>query len=141
MKLTYRLGPIPSSTVLPQLASCAAGLGFEIEALESASADLYFHQAHEALPASTGIVQCVGTEALSEAVAAILLAWAKERHELMQVAPLRHELGNLIVILMGRLMRLRQDGTDDEHLTSLQNLHQRLTVLYQAFDRIVIPRY
>jgi hypothetical protein len=141
MKITYRLGQTTSSLIAPALASQATLAGIHLEALESASADLYFHQAHEALPASTGIVQCVGTEALSEAVAAILLAWAKERHELMQVAPLRHELGNLIVILMGRLMRLRQDGTDAEHLTSLQNLHQRLTVLYQAFDRIVVPRY
>ncbi len=141
MKLTYRLGTIPSSTVLPQLISCAAVLGLELEALEAASADLYFHQAQEELPRLSGITQLMGTEVLGEAVAAVLLAWAKERQELMKVSPLRHELGNLIVILLGRIISLREENISAEHLRSLESLHQRLTVLYHDFDAIEVPRY
>ena len=87
--------------------------------MESASADLYFHQTLEKLPQRTGISHLLGTEALSKDTVGILLAWAKERQELLKVSPARHELGNLIVILQGRIMRLRQDAIDDEHLTSV----------------------
>ena len=141
MKLTYRLGPIPSSTVLPQLVACAAALELEIEALESASADLYFHEVQEELPRRTGITQLVGTEVLSEAVTGVLLAWAKERQQLMKVSPLRHELGNLIMILMGRIMRLKKESISPEHIVSLESLQKRLTALYEDFDHLNVPRY
>lgn len=138
MKLTYRIGEA-SSSLISALITQATHVGVQLEVLESAAADLYFHQTQEKLPQRTGISHLLGTEALSNETARILLAWAKERQELLKVSPARHELGNLIVILQGRIMRLRQDGIDDEHLTSLQNLQERLTVLYKVFDCIVIP--
>lgn len=72
--------------------------------------------------------------------AEIILRWVIERQELRQVSPLRHELGNLVVILLGRTMRMR-DEVKPEHLESLDTLHKRLTALYEKFDHLNIPRY
>lgn len=141
MQLTYRLGTIPSHLILPALQVKAELAGLQIEHLESAAADIYFYGAGETLPARTGIKLAVGTEVLSEQTAEVLVGWLKERRDLMRISPLRHELGNLIVILLGRIMRLKDEAISQDHLTSLESLHARLSHLYQNFDEIEVPRY
>ena len=79
-------------------------------------------------------------EQLDSAHAEILLAWIKERQELRQVSPLRHELGNLVVILLGRIMRMKEE-VKSEHIESLETLHKRMAALYQKFDDLHVPRY
>jgi hypothetical protein len=141
MKLTYRLGETSPHLVVPVLQTQAAALGVQLEASESASADLYFYQTDEGLPRMTGIAQAIGAETLHESVATLMLGWAKERQELIKISPLRHELGNLIVILLGRIISLREENISTEHTVSLESLHQRLTSLYHDFDAIEVPRY
>lgn len=141
MLISYRLGAISPKLVLPALKARADLLGLRLESLETAAADLYFHHADETLPARIGIKLVMGEEPLSEQTAEVLVGWMKERREMMRISPLRHELGNLIVILLGRIMRLKDDAITQDHLTSLESLHERLTVLYQSFDEISVPRY
>lgn len=141
MKLTYRLGQIPAPLVLHALEPIAASNGVTLAPLESSAADLYFHQVSEELPKRAGIQLVIDTHPLTNELAATLITWAKERQELMKVSPLRHELGKLVVILLGRIMRLKEESTAPEHIVSLENLHQRLTNLYHDFDRLNIPRY
>lgn len=137
MQLTYRLGQIPAAKILPAFES----RGAQLESLESAAADLYFYLDGETLPARTGITVMIGESGLGQETAQILLQWLKERRNLMRVSPLRHELGNLIVILLGRIMRLKDEAISQDHLTSLESLHARLNQLYQSFDKIEVPRY
>lgn len=141
VQLTYRLGAIPSHMIIPALQAKAELAGLQLEHLESAAADVYFHEVGETLPPRTGIKLAMGAEALSEQTAEILVGWLKERRDLMRISPLRHELGNLIVILLGRIMRLKDEAISQDHLTSLESLHTRLNHLYQNFDEIEVPRY
>jgi len=141
VQLTYRLGAIPSHMILPTLQAKAELAGLQLEHLESAAADVYFHGVGETPPARAGIKLAMGAEALSEQTAEVLVGWLKERRDLMRISPLRHELGNLIVILLGRIMRLKDEAISQDHLTSLESLHSRLNTLYQNFDEIEVPRY
>jgi len=141
MQLTYRLGAIPPKLILPPLQARADLLGLQLEPLESAAADFYFHLPDESLPSRHGIKLAMGQEPLSEQTVEVLIGWVQERRELMRIPPLRHELGNLIVILLGRIMRLKDNAIAQDHLTSLESLHARLTALYQSFDEVNVPRY
>lgn len=77
--------------------------------------------------------------ALTAQEAQMLVNWIFDRKELKKVSPLRHDLGNLVVILLGRVMRMKLEATT-EHTESLENLHRRMGELYQKFDDLKIPR-
>ncbi len=135
MKITYRQGPIPSS----KLQAGFHNKDVEWELLDSSEAAVYFYQAHETVPINNGIPVLI-KEDLNPQTADVLAGWLKERRDLMKVSPLRHELGNLIVILLGRILRLKDENVGADHLASLQKLHERLSALYIKFDEINVPR-
>jgi hypothetical protein len=61
-------------------------------------------------------------------------------HELKKLSPLRHELGNLLAILQGRLMRMDTPEVPREHFESLLSLQKRLNELYHALEEIQVPK-
>lgn len=105
-------------------------VGFKVAVGEGWSDELRkLHEVQFHLPAS----------ALSPVEAQMLVNWTFDRAELRKVSPLRHEFGNFVVILLGRVMRMKLEATT-EHTESLENLHRRMGELYQKFDDLKIPR-
>ncbi len=150
--------PEDSERHLDQLEAQARELGLTIVAAESSATDLYFARHVDETPSRTGLKIALGsgwsetqlkndgyhfhaTHALTASEARLLLAWALERQELRRVSPLRHQLGNLVVILLSRIMRMKNSPDAAEDLAALENLHQRLTDLYKEFDALDVPRY
>ena len=159
MQLTYRLATnVDSEKFLPSLTLAAGLLGVELKESSEFPADLFFFKASEPRFSKTGLKVGVGDgwtpellaergvqlrlpdQLLAPVAAQILLAWIVERQTLRKVSPLRHELGNFVMILMGRILRMKQ-GDSEEHLKSLETLHERMLALYQEFDTLELPRY
>lgn len=159
MTLTYlHSADLDLSSFLLLLTKAAADVGVKIVHAQGESADLHFLSSTDNNTYRTGLKIAFGSGWTSELKvkkhiqlsltqvsfdivhAEILLQWIKERQELRQVSPLRHELGNLVVILLGRIMRMR-DEVNSEHIESLETLHNRMTMLYQKFDDLNVPRY
>lgn len=159
MTLTYLHSPeLDLSVFLLLLTKAANELGVKIIQDSGESADLHFISSSDSNSYRTGLkiafgngwtrelkekkhIQVSLTQAqLDTAHAEILLHWIIERQELRQVSPLRHELGNLVVILLGRIMRMKEE-VKSEHIDSLETLHKRMTALYQKFDDLHVPRY
>jgi hypothetical protein len=69
----------------------------------------------------------------------VIFAWAHERVQLQLVSPIRHDLGNLVVILLSHIMKLESIAPDGA--AGLKNLHQRLTELYERVEKVNIPRF
>jgi len=60
--------------------------------------------------------------------------------ELNKLSPLRHELGNLVAILQGRIIRMEDGEVAEEHMESLRSLQKRLNDLYHAMEQIKTPK-
>jgi hypothetical protein len=82
----------------------------------------------------------VETFTLNEAK--LFLLWCKSVFQMKSVGASRHELANLIVILLGRILRMKnsEPQISEEHLKSLEGLHARLTSLSEDLDKIDVPR-
>lgn len=76
-------------------------------------------------------------EQITPEVGEMLVDWALERKQVRGIRPLRHELGNLVVIFLARIDKLRGIA-DADNLDKLENLHQRLDELYRRFESITI---
>ena len=158
MQLSYFFTThVSTEKFLPALSEAASSLGVELVAAEDARADFFFYTPQDQLPVRTGLKLAAGKgwtpalchekevqfkigEELHPQAAGMLVAWVKERQMLRAVSPMRHQLGNLVVILLGRIMRMKQ-GDGDDHIESLEALHVRMTNLYQEFDGLEVPRY
>ena len=159
MTLTYlHSAELDLSAFLPLLTKVASELGVKIMQGSGESADLHFISSSDSNTYRTGLKIAFGhgwtpelkikkhiqlsltQEKLDITHAEILLQWMKERRELRQVSPLRHELGNFVVILLGRIMRMKEE-VNPEHIESLETLHKRMAALYQKFDDLNVPRY
>jgi hypothetical protein len=78
-------------------------------------------------------------ESFDQTHAEILLSWIKQRQEMSRLNSLRHELGNLVVILLGRIMQMKSDNISN-HVDSLQLLHKRMHKLYEELESLAVPR-
>jgi hypothetical protein len=74
--------------------------------------------------------------------AKLFLLWCKSVFQMKSVGPSRHELANLIVILLGRILRMKnsEPKISEEHIKSLENVHARLTSMSEDLDKIDVPR-
>lgn len=158
MTLTYVFTDPQHETIfLPALTSAAEGLQHPLAAGTPETADVHFLHAGCAPEKRSGFKVALGegwddelrklhgiqfdlpAQALDPVAARMFVNWLFDRVELRKVSPLRHDLGNFVVILLGRIMRMKLEATT-EHTESLENLHRRLSELYQKFDDLKIPR-
>lgn len=154
--MRYYFAPNLPLTILPLLRERAAKLSISlVEGLDAEEgSDLHFFAPDSTYKGRTGLRVALGPgwtadlvksrglhgwiEAETASVVDLLLRWALERQECHEVRPLRHELGNLVVILLARISKLRGQA-DAENMERLENLHQRLNDLYRKFEAIKIP--
>lgn len=158
MELSYHFqGILPLAQYVSQLSEVAAKRGLVVVPQEEneRGADFHFFAPNISWKGLTGIkiacgegwddelVKSQGMKAwprnpeMSVEVAEMLVNWALERKQLRQIRPLRHEMGNLVVIFLARISKLK-GVADDENIDKLENLHQRLDELYRRFERITI---
>lgn len=91
----------------------------------------------EDLVKSKGMNAWPRQEVMSIEVAEMLVSWALERKQVRAIRVLRHELGNLVVILLARISKL-QGVADQENIDKLENLHHRFDEIYRRFEKIII---
>lgn len=72
---------------------------------------------------------------ISEVSIDLLLMWHLDRLKLESIRVHRHTFGNLIVILLSKMMRLEGKAPKEE-LEGLEKLHARFSDLYAEFEKI-----
>ena len=77
---------------------------------------------------------------LSENTLDLILSWHIERQSLEAMREHRHTLGNLIVILLSKMMRLEGKAPQTE-IEGLEKLHSRFSDLYAEFEKINVRRF
>ncbi|MBY0515620.1 MAG: hypothetical protein K2P81_01840 [Bacteriovoracaceae bacterium] len=158
MAVTYIFAElVDGKKFLHTLTQAAEKLNIELMPSKTETADLYFYTSKDKYSSQQGLRIAVGSwtkeqikekyaefylenNLLDSVSAQILLSWIIQRQELKKVSPLRHQLGNLVLILLGRIMRMKQNDGDD-HIKSLETLHERLGNLYKEFEVLDVPRY
>lgn len=136
MHLTYRSSPHAAcEKFLPALKEAAARLGYQLTQSEADAVDLCFYLDAEGLRCAQADF-ILPTGEWTSATAELLLAWANERRKVALFAGHRHLLGNLLVILQGRVMLMRLNPPEGAHLEVLESLHQRLNRLYEEMAAI-----
>ncbi len=151
MQVSYQLSAdVDAVKFLPALTEAAQSLQISLVKSTTDVADLYFTSSPAAIAEKTGLKICftetkgadlvLPEKELSSSEALILLSWMKERLTLKVVSPLRHDLANVIVILLSRIMRMKSKKEDD-HIAELEKIHGRFTDLYRKFNDLEIPRY
>lgn len=151
MQVSYQFAAdIDSVKFLPALTKAAQTLQISLIKSTSDVADFYFTSEPEVIPETTGLKIAFSevrgadlvlpVKELSVTEAVILLSWMKERLTFKVVSPLRHDLANVIVILLSRIMRMKSKKEDD-HIAELEKIHGRFTDLYRKFNDLEIPRY
>jgi hypothetical protein len=141
---------------LHTLTQAAEKLNLELLPSKEETADLYLSTSKDKFATCQGLKIAVGPwskEELKESEwdlfldntpidaisAQLLLSWVLERQKLKKVTSLRHQLGNLVVILLGRILRMKLNDGDD-HIKSLEALHERMGALYEDFAHLDATR-